>query len=195
MNLQVVELNGKVCMHYEHFHGTKPLYAMALWEWGEAGTVKIGKNGKVGDRGIPMIFIGYAKNHAKDCYRMYDPSTRMINQTRDVMWLCRMYYPKDPELYDIVSEPIVAVPVEEGDASVREGDTCERNILPEAQVQDPSTEDSDSRGSNNEGEWIHPRYTTQARRQVIPPARYQDYNVNGIESMLTSIPQNYYAEL
>ena len=96
---------------------------MALREWGEAGTVKIGKNGKVEDKGIPMIFIEYAKNHSSDCHGMYNPSTGMINQTHDITWFCCMYYPKELDMYDVVSEPIVTVPVNEIEASVREGDT------------------------------------------------------------------------
>jgi hypothetical protein len=31
--------------------------------FGEAGVVKRGKGSKLQDRGIPMIFVGYAENH------------------------------------------------------------------------------------------------------------------------------------
>ena len=40
---------------------------------GEAGTVSTGKIRKVGNRGTPLIFMGYAKNHARECYCMYNP--------------------------------------------------------------------------------------------------------------------------
>ena len=33
-----------------------------------------------------MIMVGYAKNHAADTYRMYNPKTRHIIETRDVKW-------------------------------------------------------------------------------------------------------------
>ena len=36
--------------------------------FGEAGVVTGGKNGKLGDRGIPMVFVEYAQNHSHDCY-------------------------------------------------------------------------------------------------------------------------------
>ena len=73
-SLAVVILNGKTAMRYEHFHEAKPPYAKRLRTWREAGTVSMGKNGKVGNRGTPMIFISYAKNHAGDCYCMYNPT-------------------------------------------------------------------------------------------------------------------------
>jgi hypothetical protein len=40
--------------------------------------VKNGKDGKVGDRGITMVFVGYADGHARNCYRMYNPVTTRL---------------------------------------------------------------------------------------------------------------------
>jgi hypothetical protein len=60
--------------------------------FGEAGTVKQDKNGKLGDRGVPMVFVGYPKDHALDSYRMWNPATGKCNEVRDVIWLHRMYY-------------------------------------------------------------------------------------------------------
>ena len=54
--------------------------------------MKRGKNGKVGDRGIPMMFVGMAENHAGDCHRMYNPATSKITETRDMIRLHRMFY-------------------------------------------------------------------------------------------------------
>ena len=34
-----------------------------------------------------MIFIGYAKNHAGDCYCMYNPTTGYVTETKDITWL------------------------------------------------------------------------------------------------------------
>ena len=38
------------------------------------------------------MFVGYAKDHAGNCYRMYNPATSRIHTSRDVKWLGRMYY-------------------------------------------------------------------------------------------------------
>ena len=63
--------------------------------FGEAGVVTKGKTGKLGDWGIPMMFVGYPINHASDSYRMYNPKTSKISEVRDVIWLKRMYYQDD----------------------------------------------------------------------------------------------------
>ena len=84
-------LNRKTATKYERFHEAKPCYAKHIRIWGEAGTVSMVKNGKVGNRGIPMIIIGYAKNHARDCYCMYNPNTRYVKEMSDITWLHHMY--------------------------------------------------------------------------------------------------------
>ena len=63
--------------------------------WGEAGTVKMKLIGtpKVVDRGTAMMFVGYTTTHDGDTYRMYNPTTRCLGTTRDIIWLRRMYYP------------------------------------------------------------------------------------------------------
>ena len=47
-----------------------------------------------------MIMVGYAKNHAADTYRMYDPKTRHIIETCDVKWADW----KQPDPQDLVKE-------------------------------------------------------------------------------------------
>ena len=41
------------------------------------------------------IFVGYADQHASDCYQMFNPTTKRIRITRDVRWLKRWYYDSD----------------------------------------------------------------------------------------------------
>ena len=38
------------------------------------------------------MFLGYANNHSGNCYRMYNPFTKKIVETWDIIWLNRMYY-------------------------------------------------------------------------------------------------------
>jgi hypothetical protein len=40
------------------------------------------------------MFVGYSKNHPGDTYCMFNPSTGGIHDTRDVIWLRRMFYQK-----------------------------------------------------------------------------------------------------
>jgi hypothetical protein len=37
------------------------------------------------------MFVGYASNHKVDCYRMWNPQTKKVPETCDVVSLNRMY--------------------------------------------------------------------------------------------------------
>jgi hypothetical protein len=91
-----IELDGKVATRYEHWAGKNPEFAKHLRTWGEAGTVKIKTKTtpKLADRGVQCMFVGYALNHPGDCYRMWDPETGGIRETRDVIWMKRMFFTK-----------------------------------------------------------------------------------------------------
>ena len=38
-----------------------------------------------------MEFVGYADEHAGNCYRMHNPVTSQVNVTRDIIWIGYMY--------------------------------------------------------------------------------------------------------
>ncbi len=69
-NLIPVTWNGKTLTRYEHAGHKIPKFVKHLRTFGEAGIVKDKKDGKVGDRRITMMFVGYANSHAGNCYRM-----------------------------------------------------------------------------------------------------------------------------
>ena len=56
------------------------------------------------------MFVGYASDHAGDCYEMLNMNTKRIIQTRDVTWLGRMYFAdkasdrEEDIMYDIENE-------------------------------------------------------------------------------------------
>ena len=78
--------------------------------------MKDGKKGKILDRGITMMFVGYSENHAEMVFRMFHPETSCIAQSRDVIWLGQMYHTrKDAELMQQL--PIVTVPISIHDKS------------------------------------------------------------------------------
>jgi hypothetical protein len=111
----VTTLDGVSKSRVKHYCGKLPSFASYLKTFGEAGTVTTGKDGKVGNRGVTLIFVGYADKHGGYCYRMFNRHTRMISETRDVTFLRRMYYPrKDTEVTG--QEPVAAVPNEGDDA-------------------------------------------------------------------------------
>ena len=75
--LVAIEIDGMVKTRAEHWCGKLPPFAKHLRTWGEAGTVKLKTNTttKVENRGVTCMMIGYAEDHAGDCYRMYNPLT------------------------------------------------------------------------------------------------------------------------
>jgi len=107
--LSMIELDGKSAMRVEHWCGKVPAFAKHLKTWGEAGTVKVKTMGtpKIADRGVHCMFVGYALNHAGDCYCMWDPVTKRVHETRDVIWLKHMYYAKPTTGTEFIAMPIV----------------------------------------------------------------------------------------
>ena len=90
--LRLVNVGGKVATRNEHVYGHNPGWANNMRTFGECGVVKEGKNGKAGNRGQAMMFVGYAEEREADSYIMYNPKTQQTVTTRDVIWMKRMYY-------------------------------------------------------------------------------------------------------
>ena len=92
--LAAIDLDGVIKPRVEHWSGKLPAYVNYLKTWGEAGTVKL-KNKtttKIRDQGITCMFVGYAKQHSGDCYRMLNIKTMGVHETRDIIWLHRMFF-------------------------------------------------------------------------------------------------------
>lgn len=139
--LQVISVDGVEKSRYEHFGQKRlPRFATHLRTWGEAGTVKIGKKNKVDNYGTTCVFIGYSSDHDGLCYRMWNPVTRGVHDTRDVIWLMRMYFTeKTPE--GIRGEPVVYLDIETPDVNTAEIIETRTNPEPEAGRDEPSTND------------------------------------------------------
>ncbi len=77
-NLVPVILNGETKTRWEHACHKLSLWVTNLQTFGEAGTTKEGKKGKVLDRGVTMMFVGYNNYHSGKCYHMYNPVTSRV---------------------------------------------------------------------------------------------------------------------
>jgi hypothetical protein len=68
------------------------------------------KDGKVGNRGITMMFVGYSSAHAGNCYRMYNPVTSQVSETQNIVWLGRMYFTSEnrrkTKMLPVIVDPI-----------------------------------------------------------------------------------------
>ena len=142
--------------------------------------MKIKKTGtpKIADRGVQCIFVGYALDHASDCYRMYDPTTNRVHVTRDVIWLKRMFYEKPANRPEITLEPRFDVPNHSGQIiGAGEGEPEElhdfepENFLPD----EPETP---------------PGMMTRSGRTVRPPQLYMH---EFAEMGLTEAKANYHS--
>jgi hypothetical protein len=75
---------------WEHAGYNVPKWTKTLRTFGEAGIVKDGKNGKVLNRGLTMMFVGYSE--AENVFPMYNPVSSRIAQIHDVIWMGRMFH-------------------------------------------------------------------------------------------------------
>lgn len=83
--------------HYQQVGLQNPKWAESkiMLIFGEVGVVTCGKNVKLGDCGISMLFVGHAENQSSDCYRMWNPTSWKVTKSCDIIWLHCMQYQDD----------------------------------------------------------------------------------------------------
>ena len=140
--LRVVEVKGVKLTRDMHVYGSNPTWIVSMRTWGEAGVVYRGKDGKAGNRGVPMMFVGYSERES-DTYRMWNPETNSVCNTRDVIWLKRMFYQQPQGHFVIEEEPIEPDhnPIDDADAGVEEQADDTAVEPPEGEVEDETGED------------------------------------------------------
>jgi Reverse transcriptase (RNA-dependent DNA polymerase)/Zinc knuckle len=134
----------------ELFYGTKSdIYKSAI-EFGRVGYVtnRATMKGKFKEKSSKMVFVGYAENHARDVYRMYNPDTKRIVETRDIyawadiknsdsdirLQMTQVYDPKLVLQQVTVPVPVQAVaePVQDGPAALDNYDDYdEPHLIPD----------------------------------------------------------------
>jgi hypothetical protein len=115
-NLMPVTIDGVTKTRWEWADYGVPKWKKNLRTFGKAGIMKDGNKGKFLNRGITMMFVGYSENHAEMVFRMYHPETSRIAQSRDVIWLGRMYHTRK-DAYLTQQLPIVTVSISIHDKS------------------------------------------------------------------------------
>ena len=69
------------------FYGKIPTIYSNLIEFGRIGWVKLGKKqAKLDVKATKCVMIGYSPDHAGDTYRMYNPTTKKVINSRNVTW-------------------------------------------------------------------------------------------------------------
>ncbi len=74
-------MEGRNQTRYEHAGQEIPQFVKYLRTFSEAEIVMDKKDRKVGNRGITMLFVGYADGHAGYYNRMYNPVTSHVCKT------------------------------------------------------------------------------------------------------------------
>ena len=146
--LAVITLGDKTATRDIHMYGQNPKWAVNLRTWGEAGVVKVGKDGKTGDRGKAMMFVGYPTNRESDSVRMWDPDTNRVVTTRDVIYLKRMFYERPDHEPPAVPEP------QNDDANDEEqqAEEDDDDVVPALDRRDAVDDDDDSTVMSNDDE-------------------------------------------
>ena len=93
-NISVHDSNTKT--PHELFYGHLTKYQDHLRVFGEVGVITKSNTSSIKsrlqDRGLVGIFLGYARDHAGDAYRMLNPTTNKVWITCDVKWLHKQYH-------------------------------------------------------------------------------------------------------
>ena len=112
---------------------------------------------------------------------MYNPNTGYVTKARDITWLHHMYYDKTEARNEITVYPKVALPFEPEDAETREGVTL-------------NASEPKARSKDDEKEWS--TIFMRSGRVVKPLVLYvKKFGTDGIEGVLSTIHQKYYAQL
>ncbi len=109
-NLIPVTWKGETKTRYEHAGYDIPKFVKHLRTFDKVGIVRNMKDGKVGNRGITMMFVGYSSAHTGNCYRMYNPVTLQVSETRGIIWLGWMYF-TSKNCKKIKMLPVIVVPI------------------------------------------------------------------------------------
>ena len=124
-----------------HWVGSVPKFANYLRTWGEASTVttKTNNTPKPKDRGVHCMFVGYAEGHVGDCYQMWNPITNKVYESRDVVFLQRMFYVKSDGPFSATVRMIPEIEgVEKTDSN--EDDLDEEEMVEEAEIKERGVE-------------------------------------------------------
>jgi hypothetical protein len=116
-----------------------------------------------------MVFVGYADEHAGNCYGMYNPVTSQVCLTRDIIRCGQMYF--TTENCDKTKVlPVIAVPITNNvtneDLTVTE---IIKIVLPYSLGREGMEKVAKTDSLSMEG-WV--TITMKKERQSIPPGRY-----------------------
>ena len=142
-------------------------FAKYLYTCGEAETVKSKKYGKLGDRGITIMMVGYMHNHEGDVHWMLNVETGRITEIHENIWLVCKYYECENSIMAKIP-PAVSLQVPQTVGYDDKGDEKIVNeAVPQLKSEERDDDDSYSTGTkssssqaSNDGKWV--KHTTRS---------------------------------
>jgi hypothetical protein len=137
-----------------------------LRECGEVGIIKLrtSTTPKIYDRGKPCMFVGYCLNHAGDTFRLWDPDTKRVHLSQDIVWTGKMYF---NTYQSTIEGPLIPI---FHNALTVESDIADfhTNNVDEAI---PKLDDDKEIEPEEVSTDIHQESTTRSGRNICKPAR------------------------
>ena len=128
--LLVFEVEDSRAMTCVHWTGSVTRFEEHLRTLGEVGTVttKTGSTHKPRDRGVHCMFVGYTEGHTGDFYQMWNPYTNKVYESKDAIFLNRIFYETQDDLFSSIMK---SVPEVEGmgETDTNEDDMEEEEII------------------------------------------------------------------
>lgn len=119
---------------YKLFTGKESKLYAQLVEFGRIGQVPLRAKmkGKWKEKSYKAIMVGYAKNHAADTYRLYNPVTRSIVENRDVTWLDwnRLNPARNMSIFQEAPELLTEMGIDDEEMPVTTDDQGASHIIP-----------------------------------------------------------------
>ena len=170
--LMVVEWNGKTATRAEHWCGEVPKFAKHLRTWGEAGvvTIKTKRTTKVDDRGKTCMMVGYAKEHDGNVYKMWHMESGTVYESRDVVWLKRMFFTKLVEDDEVLRHELQNVldATNTEDVEFEKKSEAEEGIVQTVAAPQKVAAAPAKEGGRSLAEVVEQRVTTRSGRVVKP---------------------------
>ena len=93
-NLRVINIYGILKTRWEHFDENISLFNRQLQTFDEACTIKIGKDGKIRNHGAPCMLVSYSHDCNENAYCRYNPNTKWVLESRNMIWLKWIFFPE-----------------------------------------------------------------------------------------------------
>jgi hypothetical protein len=196
-NFVPVILNGESKARWEHTRRKLSVWVKNLQTFGEAGTVKERKNGKVLDKGITMMFVRYDNYHSGNCYQMYNPVTSRVVIPCDANWLGRMCYTRQVSHNMDKKMPVVSVPINMNECKVKDNSESLEVVTCTTATATKEKEGNMNVSSEESSNWV----TTKTRFVHEVGRKSETYNpatgttvkcVGRVAAVNVHNPKNYY---